>query len=442
MTVNRSPDTDAPNIAGPRFVTITNGDLRFEIPARQLESARASGFRELSSDTEVLVFDAENLRNRNEQHSVPNLPVQVLTIDEIGEVDRRVEESQLEREREIAEASLGRRFWLRGRYWIQDHQHRLLRQIGGNGFSVLLHLAILLILASLALVNEQPEELLITALSSSDNTVVEEVVLDSVPLEITEPSEEAQSEAPPKAEMVAIEVPVETPDFMGAVSGDAVKPPEMASPETGKDGDAEPMRKPTFFGSSMAAINYVFVIDNSNSMTRGRFETAIYELTLTLNRLTPRQRFYIIFYSDTAYPMMHPSPATSLVPATQRNKQRVFQWLQTVQLCLKTQGRKALQAAFDLDPDVIYVLGDGAFTDRAADYFAARPHDRIIVHTRGMEVQPKDAEAFRKLAEANRGTYKDVGVNPLGAQRARQFPIKRNSIRGPVWGITLPVNKK
>ena len=176
-------------------------------------------------------------------------------------------------------------------------------------------------------------------------------------------------------------------------------------------------------------------------MTKGRFETALNELMIAVSALTPKQRFYVIFYSDTAYPMMHPRPATQMVPANSRNKQQLYYWLQTVQLCLKTNGKEAIQAAFAMKPDVMYVLGDGAFTDGAARHFASMPRTKTIVHTRGMEVNPKNAQQFEALAKAHGGNYKDVGVSPGGAQMAKQNPRPRNNSRGQIWGIKLPVKK-
>ena len=184
-------------------------------------------------------------------------------------------------------------------------------------------------------------------------------------------------------------------------------------------------------------MDYVFVIDNSNSMTKGRFETALNELLIAVGQLTAKQRFYVIFYSDTAYPLFHPRPAEDLVNATSRNKQRLRVWLDTVELCLKTNGKEAISAAFALDPDVIFVLGDGAFTDKASSFFASRPQKKIPLHTLGMEVKTSDSVAFQKLAKSNGGTYKDVGVAQGALAIAKRFPRQRNTTRGPVWGVKL-----
>lgn len=432
---------------------VDDGEHLFEIPIADLEAARSNGCRDLlaaehSADTQPSAKPTHQaqplpLTGRSASaDSTSNSDVDsVKLFAGLTQAEQEAEAQRLEQENALAELTGWRWYALWLQFWFQSHRTNLMRRISENGISILVHVALLLLLASLVLATEEPKDILITA-SSTTEDVVEEIVIEPTPLEITEPTEEMDSEAPAEEEEVAVETVVAAPDFLAGVKGDAVKPPAKPAAEKGNEGMDKPSKKPTIFGSKFSAINYVFVIDNSNSMTKGRFETAITELMMTVNQLTPKQRFYVIFYSDTAYPMMHPRPVTQLVAATTRNKQLLYQWLQTVELCLRTNGRQAIQAAFDLQPDVIYILGDGAFTDGAGKYFAARPHKRIIVHTRGMEVKEQDAEAFRRLAESNRGTYLDVGVSQQGALMARQNPRPRNRYRGPVWGVALPVEKQ
>jgi hypothetical protein len=194
-----------------------------------------------------------------------------------------------------------------------------------------------------------------------------------------------------------------------------------------------------FFGAKSSGDEFVFVVDNSNSMTRGRFETAMLELMRTVNAMSPRQKFYVIFFSDTAYRMFHPEPAPSLIPATQENKLRLQRWLGTVQLCLRTDGEAAMQAALSLNPDVIYVLGDGAFTDKTTQKLTAPHNRRIPIQTLGMEVDSKGATQLQAIAQANRGTYRLVGTSPEARMMAARNPIKKNNVRGPIWGVKLPL---
>ena len=177
-------------------------------------------------------------------------------------------------------------------------------------------------------------------------------------------------------------------------------------------------------------------------MTKGRFHTALNELAKTVEQMTKDQYFYVIFFSDTAYPLFWPSPVSQLVPATRQNKERLHQWLYTVELCLHTRGEEAMQLALSLRPDAIYILGDGAFTDNTTTKLT-QPHNRPTpIFTLGMEVPEKGKAQLTRIAKSNKGTYRLVAVAPGAAQAATQSPVKRNRTRGVVWGVKLPVQKK
>ena len=395
---------------------VGNDEFQFEIPIVNLPNAVEDGFRDLLAA---------------EQASTPDLAH--LVTESLTQAEQEEEQARRHAEQELAETEGWRWYVLWLRMWLEARRSVLIRQLRGNGISAAVHVALLLLLASLFMkIDEEPKGIVLKASPASEE-MVEEVVIEPTPLEITEPTEPTEEVTP--QETLAVAEAVTAPDFLAGVSGDAVKPPAepVAPPAAAK----KPVKRTTFFGKKVMAINYVFVIDNSNSMTRGRFETALNELMIAVNQLTAKQRFYVIFYSDTAYPMLHPRPATQLVPATPQNKEALRYWLDTVQLCLKTNGKQAIQAAFNLQPDVIFVLGDGAFTDKAAEHFASMPQKRIPLHTLGMDVKEQDAASFRLLAEANGGTYRDVTVSPAAVAMAKANPRPRNSVRGEIWGITL-----
>ncbi len=445
---------------------VGNGDLVFEIPLTDLPAATKNGLRELltherqawdreqhspvaptreapqpnrraevKSESDVTKDTAKHSPSSgtDDQSGLAAATLPEVVLAGLNQAELAEQERQQQIEQELSEAVGWRRYlvWLR----IQYEQRRvaLSRQARGTAISAAVHVALILILASLILNTEEPKGLLLSAAPSSD-TVVDEVILEPTPIEITEPTESTESESPAESEVVKAETAV-LPDFSGAIKGDAIKPPAL--PDSSGSGQARPMKRASFFGKRVAAVDYVFVIDNSNSMTGGRFETALNELMIAVNQLTPKQRFFVLFYSDTAYPMFHPKPAQQLMPATPRNKELLRQWLTTVQLCLQTNGKEAITAAFALEPDVIFVLGDGAFTDKTSEYFAAMPQNKIPLHTLGMEVKPNDAAAFEKLALAHGGTYKDVGVAPGAKELFQTNPRPRNSVRGPVWGLKL-----
>ncbi|MFP6619514.1 MAG: VWA domain-containing protein [Pirellulaceae bacterium] len=194
----------------------------------------------------------------------------------------------------------------------------------------------------------------------------------------------------------------------------------------------------SFFGSKSKGRRFVFVVDNSNSMTRGRFHTALTELAKTVEQMDNDQYFYVIFFSDTAYPLFWPSPVSQLVPATRKNKERLYQWLYTVELCLYTRGEAAMQMALSLRPDTIYILGDGAFTDNTTAKLTQPHNRRIPIFTLGMEVPEKGKSQLTRIANSNQGTYRLVAVAPGAARAAQQFPLKKNRTRGPIWGVKLP----
>ncbi len=196
-----------------------------------------------------------------------------------------------------------------------------------------------------------------------------------------------------------------------------------------------------FFGTKSKGNRFCFLVDNSNSMGGGKLETALLELGQAVNTLQPKQKFYIIFYSDTAYPLFHPEKIPDMVPATDKNKSRVAQWLPRIEMCLRTDGKDALQMALELRPDVIYILGDGAFTDKTADLLVANPIEDVVIHTLGMNVKPNVVADFSGIAMKHKGTYKDVGVSSEGKAMSKAKPVPKNNSRKSIWGLKLPVKK-
>ena len=265
-------------------------------------------------------------------------------------------------------------------------------------------------------------------------------------LETAEETVELETAAEPEIEQTA--EPELVPDFNPASLEVPIAPLANLDRVLGDGGDA--LRKipnlklnaTSFFGTKAKGKKFVFVVDNSNSMTGGRFETAVEELVRTVNGLSYDQKFYVMFFSDTAYDMYHPQATKTLVPATDRNKQRLDAWLYTVELCLKTSGKKALQKAIGMKPDAIFVLGDGAFTDNTTQLMRTPSNTKIPIHCVGMEVKRKGEQQLKLLAKSTKGTYRLVRVSASARKAAARKKLPRNKTRGPVWGITLPKGKK
>ncbi len=194
----------------------------------------------------------------------------------------------------------------------------------------------------------------------------------------------------------------------------------------------------SFFGKKSKGRKFVFIVDNSNSMGGGRFETALNELVKSVEGMSEQQEFYVIFFSDAAYRLFHPAPANGLVAASKKNKERLKTWLKTVEMCLRTNGLEAVQTALSMNPDVVYILGDGAFGDKTGPFLTAPHNRRTVVHTLGMEVAQRGEKELSEIAKANKGTYTLVETSPDAKAFAKANPIPKNRTRGSVWGIKLP----
>jgi hypothetical protein len=313
--------------------------------------------------------------------------------------------------------------------------------------SLVLHLAGMILLAFWTLVANEDRDTQILVASTVEEVALE--IQDTVEFEIEKLEEvelenvslDMQMPDPGLFELASIET-IETVGNLDVSTVSEVTVHEIGA-LFGEHGQGmamigEGLGAASFFGAKAPGSRFVFVVDNSNSMGGGRFETALSELMKTVNGMTPHQSFYVVFFSDTAYRLFHPQPVMKMVPATDDNKQKLRSWLGTVEMCLKTKGVEAMQTAFALQPDVIYILGDGRFTDRAGMMLVAPHRRRVPIHTLGMEVDAIGKREFQAIAKANRGTYRNVSANRRAKSMAAKTPIKKNRTRGYVWGITLP----
>jgi hypothetical protein len=321
--------------------------------------------------------------------------------------------------------------------------------------SVIVHVIALLVMALVFQFSRPPQQrpLPITA-SVSDDEPLEELV-DPLEIEVAEEYEFEQPVADAVIDPGAVaigdvaaagDVTTDASDFGGADAiGDMgdLAGLDLGSGLGGKGDGAGAAAGVTFFGAKSKGNSVVFVVDNSLSMGGGRFETALAELLKAVNALGPKQRFYVIFYSDTAYALFHPEPAPGLLPASDENKERLRGWLYTVERCLHTRGEEAFEKALALNPDIIYILGDGAFTDKTEQLLTA-PHSRkTVMHALGMKVDDRGERQLQAIATANGGTFHPVDIDrdAVAAANAAGITIKDNRTRGSVWGLKLPDRK-
>ncbi|HEX5471081.1 MAG TPA: hypothetical protein VFW73_04305, partial [Lacipirellulaceae bacterium] len=191
-----------------------------------------------------------------------------------------------------------------------------------------------------------------------------------------------------------------------------------------RTGNAQNERKGTrsdstlFFGTEARGNRFVFIVDNSSSMKGGRLQMAVTELIRTIEGLTVRQSFYVIFVSDQTYPMFYPQQEPSLVPATAVNKKRLAEWAPKAILASGKNREliKAMDMAAALRPQAVYLLWDGdlRYSEKVRlDVLThlTQPGWNFIVHTLGMGITSRDSEQnLRMIAQAHHGIYRRIDV--------------------------------
>ena len=170
---------------------VGNREHLFEIPISDVAAAKAGGYRDLlESEREpaapTIPGQPPRVIKRSTAVAGAAGPEQNLLLNGLSQAEQEQEEARLQAEQELAEAEGWRRFVLATRMWLEARHEVLLRHIRGNSVSIVIHVAVFLILASLVLVTEKEQEVMLTA-STTTREVVQEIIIEPEPLEITEP---------------------------------------------------------------------------------------------------------------------------------------------------------------------------------------------------------------------------------------------------------------
>ncbi|MFM7185010.1 MAG: hypothetical protein ACKO4Z_09595 [Planctomycetota bacterium] len=350
-----------------------------------------------------------------------------------------------------------------------------LRRIMPAAVSVGVNLAVIVGLAVMFVAAEAKPRPVAITIGTAEEVAVDELM----PVELaadTAPAAEAAAEPLPDIEALAVDsavvddVPLDEAAF--AVDPTAVTPVSFDAADmlatvggsggaaagtgggAGEDGGGS-QGAASFFGRSGAGQSVCFVCDNSNSYRNGGFHTVLDEVARAVDSLQPGQSFFVVFFSDAAYPMFHPEPVDSLQAASAENKRRLRAWLSTVEMCNGGQGiHDAVKLVGGLGADVVYFLSDGDHVPSVVDRVAAADFGGAVVHTFGMQQGVVDGRTGRidpdkvrdqqdcdrklfTIATAHGGTFTPVIVPPQAAALERLRPITKNRERGPVWGTRL-----
>jgi hypothetical protein len=157
-------------------------------------------------------------------------------------------------------------------------------------------------------------------------------------------------------------------------------------------------------------------------MKGGRLEMAVAELRRTIDALSPKQSFYVIFVSDQTYPMFYPEREPGLVVATPANKKRLADWAPKAILASGKNREliKAMDLAASLGPQAVYLLWDGdlRYSEKVRTEVMThltQPNQwNFIVHTLGMGISSLDSEQnLAAIAQAHNGVYRRIDLPPV-----------------------------
>jgi len=165
----------------------------------------------------------------------------------------------------------------------------------------------------------------------------------------------------------------------------------------------------SFFDLPASGSKFVFVLDCSGSMTERReggdcrLDLVKHELVASIAGLPEENQFFIIFFNTFSVGM----EAKTLQRATLANKKRHLKWAVSRQGGGGTDPRLALAQAFDLQPDVVYLLTDGQFDTEVSGEVDRLNTSRVVVHTICLG-DPRGEPGLKRIAQRHSGSYKFV----------------------------------
>lgn len=171
-----------------------------------------------------------------------------------------------------------------------------------------------------------------------------------------------------------------------------------------------PTAKLSLFGSAEAeGGSFVFLIDCSQSMGHsglGAIAEAAKELSASIDRLGPEQKFQVIAYNQKPVAL----GGRGLLSATPENKRKLIEFVETTVAYGATEHELGLLAALRYKPDVIFVFTDGGdpgLKPGQLRAIAEAAAGRTAIHCLHFGAGPlvDEVNFLERLAEQNGGSY-------------------------------------
>ncbi|PHQ37225.1 vWA domain-containing protein [Rhodopirellula bahusiensis] len=292
--------------------------------------------------------------------------------------------------------------------------------------SAIVHAVLLFILAAFTLSNARPKDQM--AFSASASSESEETAMETFAIEssepITEPTQsqpdETQYDVSEIGEMPIVDI---TSTAMDSVAASASNLSSLSSSSSAASQAMQKLKSDAksqmeFCGVEGGGNHFVYLVDSSGSMGDA-FTSARSALLQSIDMLTEKQRFYVVFFdTDSDYMQLSgsPEPETRSVYATANNKQQLRNWAMRISMDRGKAPYDPLRFALDLKPDVIFLLSDGEFPQGIEDLLSEENRstnlfgdtDPIsIVNT--ISYYSREGESrMRRIAEKNFGQYRHV----------------------------------
>jgi len=178
----------------------------------------------------------------------------------------------------------------------------------------------------------------------------------------------------------------------------------------------------SFMGLKGTGSNFVYVLDRSASMEEFQgapMRFAKSELLKSIDSLSDRNQFQIVFYNDSPGSLSNGSSAGRLLAANEINKEKASRFVKAIKPSGGTEHIPGLKMALSFAPDVLFFLTDAAepsLTEAQLIEIQSRAERSLTtIHTiqfnRGPA--PNDGAWIRELAQRNRGTYRYIDISGL-----------------------------